>query len=176
MKHKHRAFNGRYMSISKVVELALGATIILAVGAWHVVDANNALEANLESMRGNVFELQVRAGELEIQAAQSNLAVVHEVIVQDKNAEALASLDEYERALIQKESSFRTTAKNPKSSAFGLFQLLDYNRVKYARIAGVENPDTTEAYEQIAMGRAYIAHRYDNAKIAYFFHVQNSWY
>ena len=70
MKHKHRAYNGRYMSLTRISEYAIGCVVILWVVSLHVVDANNALESNVESLRGNVFELQVRAGELEIQAAK----------------------------------------------------------------------------------------------------------
>lgn len=74
-----------------------------------------------------------------------------------------------------KESSGRTTAKNPKSSAFGLGQFIKSNRIKYAKKIGVK-PDTTDPVEQIAMMRLYIEKRYGSAQEALKFHERNSYY
>ena len=74
-----------------------------------------------------------------------------------------------------KESSGRTTAKNPTSTAFGLGQFLKSNRIKYANLIGVK-PDTTDPVEQIVMMRLYIENRYNNANSALSFHKINGWY
>lgn len=173
----------KFASVQKKIEQAVGVVIIFAVILIHVKDSNEAYSAILEAHRVNEWTDHVRAGELEVQAAKraqlskkEAMAKLEALNIRKKNEDALASLNEYERALIQKESSFRTTAKNPNSTAFGLFQMIHSNRVKYAKLAGVDNPDTTEAWEQIAMGRMYIEHRYDNAKIALAFWNINRWY
>jgi hypothetical protein len=80
-----------------------------------------------------------------------------------------------EKQIIQKESSFRTTAKNPKSSAFGLGQLIKSNRVKYAQKIGT-HPDTTDEHDQILMFRHYTKDRYGTAERAWEFWKQNNWY
>lgn len=80
------------------------------------------------------------------------------------------------RWLIQKESSGKTTAKNPKSSAFGLGQLIKANRKAYAQRLGIKNPDTTDYDEQLAMMKAYIKERYGDAVRAKQFWERNQWY
>lgn len=64
------------------------------------------------------------------------------------------------RELIMRESSGKVTADNPKSSAFGLGQLIKSNRILYAGKLGISNPDTTDPQEQLAMMMAYIKDRY----------------
>lgn len=78
--------------------------------------------------------------------------------------------------LIQKESSGRTSAKNPKSTAFGLGQLLIANRKAYAKKLGIKDPNTTDYNEQLAMMKAYIADRYGSSKAARQFWEKNRWY
>lgn len=80
-----------------------------------------------------------------------------------------------EKIIIFKESSYRTTAKNPKSTAFGLGQLLKVNRIAYAGELGF-NPDTTDEHEQILMFKAYVKKRYGTANKALEFHNLNGWY
>ncbi len=84
-------------------------------------------------------------------------------------------MSEAEIAIIQKESSFRTEAKNPKSTAFGLWQGLAGIRAKYSKKVGVD-PNTTDAAEQIAMFRVYVAERYGTAEKAWEFWQKNGWY
>lgn len=62
-----------------------------------------------------------------------------------------------------KESAWDHTADNPKSTAFGIPQLL--------KLA----PDTP-APEQIARGLAYIKHRYDKPSIAWAHWRKHGWY
>lgn len=78
--------------------------------------------------------------------------------------------------LIAKESSGRTTAKNPTSSAFGLGQLLTANRVAYAKKLGISNPNTTDYNEQLRMMKSYIQDRYGSAEAAQAFHKKKGWY
>jgi len=80
-----------------------------------------------------------------------------------------------EQFLIGHESSGRTTAQNPTSSAFGLGQLIRSNRVKYGAELGV-SPDTTNGAEQLAMMRRYIEDRYGTAEAAAQFWRQHGWY
>lgn len=77
--------------------------------------------------------------------------------------------------LIGKESSGRTDADNPTSTAFGLGQLLEDNREKYAAKIGV-SPDTKNRQAQLTMMRMYIQDRYGNARKAKRFHQQHGWY
>ena len=70
------------------------------------------------------------------------------------------------RALLKlwgKESAWDHTADNPKSSAFGIPQLLKMK-------------PTTPAPEQIARGLAYIKHRYDKPSIAWAHWRKHKWY
>jgi len=62
-----------------------------------------------------------------------------------------------------KESAWDHTADNPKSSAFGIPQLLGMKA-------------TTPAPEQIARGLAYIKHRYDKPSIAWAHWRKHKWY
>ena len=62
-----------------------------------------------------------------------------------------------------KESAWDHTADNPKSSAFGIPQLL-----------GME--PTTPAPEQIARGLAYIQHRYGKPSVAWAHWRKHGWY
>ncbi len=78
--------------------------------------------------------------------------------------------------LIQKESGGRTTAKNPRSSAFGLGQLLKGNRQRYAAKLGIQNPDTTDYNEQLRMMQQYITDRYGSPEKAQEFHRRKGWY
>lgn len=78
--------------------------------------------------------------------------------------------------LIRKESSGKTTAQNPKSSAFGLGQLTIGNRTKYAAKLGFEDPGTTDYNQQVAMMKEYIKDRYGSAEKARQFHQANGWY
>jgi len=62
-----------------------------------------------------------------------------------------------------KESAWDHTADNPKSSAFGIPQLLNMK-------------PTTPAPEQIARGLAYIKHRYDKPSVAWAHWRKHNWY
>jgi hypothetical protein len=91
-------------------------------------------------------------------------------------------LDKFEKNIIRVESGGSVFANNPTSSAFGLGQLLEANRVAYARRlgynAGVERGDTgtTNRDAQIAMMRAYIHDRYGTSKKAWDFWQGHNWY
>jgi hypothetical protein len=70
------------------------------------------------------------------------------------------------RALVKlwgKESAWDHTADNPKSSAFGIPQLLGL-------------APTTPAPEQIARGLAYIHHRYGKPSVAWAHWRKHGWY
>lgn len=85
------------------------------------------------------------------------------------------SLSPAEAWIIQRESGFNPTAKNPKSTAFGIWQGLASTRRAYASRYGFD-PDTTNPYEQLQMFRAYIKDRYGTAENAKAFWERNHWY
>lgn len=77
--------------------------------------------------------------------------------------------------IIAKESDGIPTADNPKSTAFGIGQLLEDNRATYAGRFGFD-PNTTDPWQQIQMMDAYVADRYGSYAAARQFHEQNGWY
>lgn len=88
-----------------------------------------------------------------------------------------SSLTPAERTLLQHESGLNPLAKNPTSSAFGIWQGLTSTRNAYGAKVGV-NPNTTNPVEQLAMFRRYIQDRYGNADKAWQFWQSNNphWY
>jgi hypothetical protein len=72
--------------------------------------------------------------------------------------------------LIQAESSWRPTAQNPKSTAFGLGQFLNstWGIVGYTKS---EDPEI-----QIMATIEYVSKRYGDPKDAWKFHLKNRWY
>lgn len=78
--------------------------------------------------------------------------------------------------LVKRESGGRTNAKNPKSSAFGLGQLIRGNRIHIAKQLGIANPDTTDYAEQRRMMDYYVKGRYGSYKNAVKFWQQHHWY
>jgi SLT domain-containing protein len=74
--------------------------------------------------------------------------------------------------LVARESSFDPTAKNPKSTAAGLFQFLDGTRADY----GGSKVDWSDPYQQTLAGLKYIKARYSNPVKALQFWDENQWY
>lgn len=74
--------------------------------------------------------------------------------------------------LVARESSFNPSAKNPKSSAAGLFQFLDGTRKKY----GGSKVDWDDPYQQALAGLKYIKDRYKTPEKALQFWDKNKWY
>lgn len=73
-----------------------------------------------------------------------------------------ADISEAEDWIIQHESGWIPTAKNPSSSAFGLGQLLKENRVKYLG----DKADSTDCDDQIRAFRGYVKDAYGTAERA----------
>ncbi|WP_409179809.1 DUF4157 domain-containing protein [Amycolatopsis sp. VS8301801F10] len=71
-------------------------------------------------------------------------------------------ITEAEDWIIEAESGWRPTAKNPASTAFGLGQLLRAARVKYLK----DKADSTDCDDQIRAFRAYVRDVYGTAEIA----------
>jgi hypothetical protein len=65
--------------------------------------------------------------------------------------------------LVWRESKWKIDADNPKSSAFGLFQML-------------KTPEDTEIEEQTKRGLRYIEHRYKEPCSALRHHDRRNWY
>lgn len=72
--------------------------------------------------------------------------------------------------VIRRESSFRPTAQNPTSTAYGLFQFLDQTW------ATVSCTKTSDAYRQSVCGLRYIQRRYRTPERAWAFWQANHWY
>jgi len=71
-----------------------------------------------------------------------------------------AGLSYAEQQLLMHESGCRTTADNPTSTAFGIWQGLLETRIHYGAVVGV-SPYTTDFAEQYKMFRAYLCARYN---------------
>jgi hypothetical protein len=75
--------------------------------------------------------------------------------------------------LIQKESSWDPTARNPTSGAFGLQQFLGHENDIYGQLGGY----STDPMKQLAAGFQYIRDRYHGSPAAALaFHDANNWY
>ncbi|WP_052770004.1 transglycosylase SLT domain-containing protein [Paenibacillus sp. IHB B 3415] len=74
--------------------------------------------------------------------------------------------------LVARESSFNPNAKNPKSTAAGLFQFLDGTRKNY----GGSSVDWSDPYQQAIAGLKYIKDRYGTPEDALKFWDENNWY
>lgn len=74
--------------------------------------------------------------------------------------------------LVARESSFNHKAKNPKSSARGLFQFLDSTRKNY----GGSNVNWNDPYQQSVAGIQYVIDRYGSPEKALAFWDKNHWY
>lgn len=74
------------------------------------------------------------------------------------------------RQLVMKESGFRHTAQNPKSTAYGMFQFLNSTWKPY----GCEK--TSDPITQTECGIAYIKARYGTPTKALQFHRNHNWY
>jgi SLT domain-containing protein len=74
--------------------------------------------------------------------------------------------------LVARESSFNPNAKNPKSSAHGLFQFLDSTRKDY----GGNAIDWYDPYQQTLAGMKYIKDRYGTPEKALAFWDEHLWY
>ena len=85
------------------------------------------------------------------------------------------ALDPDEAWIIKRESGGRPSAKNPKSSAFGLGQLIRSNREFYAKKYGW-SPDTTDYNQQLQLFRDYVQNRYGSAADARRFWEKNGYY
>jgi len=77
--------------------------------------------------------------------------------------------------IIRVESGGRTTAKNPHSSAYGLFQLTIGNRSTLAHLCA-SNANTEDYDKQVCMGKLYIYQRYGTPEKAWAFWQSHGWY
>ena len=69
-----------------------------------------------------------------------------------------------------RESGWRSTAQNARSTAYGLFQFLD------STWAGTGYQKSADPIIQIKAGLVYIENRYDTPCKAYEFQIRNNWY
>lgn len=73
--------------------------------------------------------------------------------------------------IVQRESNWIVSAKNPSSSARGLMQTLIGTERAYGCVERSEIPE-----EQIDCGITYITERYGDPYTAYQFWLENHWY
>lgn len=76
--------------------------------------------------------------------------------------------------LVARESSYNPNAKNPKSSAQGLFQFLDATRANEAYNQGVT--DWSDPLQQTLAGLRYIVSKYGTPADALRFWDENNYY
>jgi len=84
-------------------------------------------------------------------------------------------LTESDLELLRSESGLRTDAKNPESTAFGIWQGLENTRRVYARKRQI-NPGTLSDREQVIMYLDYVRERYGTSQNALRFKKANGWY
>lgn len=77
---------------------------------------------------------------------------------------------EYIDELIKRESGWNNLAQNPKSTAFGLFQMLN------STWKTVDCVKTSDPYIQIDCGINYVHDKYETPKQAINFHNRNGYY
>ena len=95
--------------------------------------------------------------------------------IERKNV-AWGKLSDAEYELLQRESGLNCLADNAHSTAFGAGQMIQSQRIRYAKKLGIKNPDTTDCMEQLAMFRAYYGDRYGSDVAALNFHLANRYY
>jgi hypothetical protein len=78
--------------------------------------------------------------------------------------------------IIRAESGGNVRANNPRSTAFGLGQLLYENRVAYIGTSERRDTGTTNKCMQLRAFRAYVRDRYGNIGNALAFWKRNRWY
>lgn len=177
---KSRDKKGRYASEWRKAEIAFGVAIILGVFTLHLNYANAEAESRVDQVRKEFIAAQAQMDNLQEDVVKNSYELQdpekwEKLLENQEDREALDSLTSAEKQIIQKESSFRVSAKNPKSTAFGLWQGLESTRIKYGAKVGV-HPNTVRPSEQIKMFRAYVADRYGNAETALEFHKLNGYY
>ncbi|WP_081965894.1 transglycosylase SLT domain-containing protein [Paenibacillus sp. FSL H7-0357] len=74
--------------------------------------------------------------------------------------------------LVARESSFNPNAKNPKSTAAGLYQFLNGTRKNY----GGNSVDWSDPNQQASKGLQYVIDRYGDPYKALQFWDKNKWY
>uniref|UniRef100_UPI00406CEE28 lytic transglycosylase domain-containing protein n=1 Tax=Paenibacillus sp. FSL L8-0436 TaxID=2954686 RepID=UPI00406CEE28 len=74
--------------------------------------------------------------------------------------------------LVARESSFNPNAKNPKSTAAGLYQFLNGTRKNY----GGNSVDWSDPNQQARKGLQYVIDRYGDPYKALQFWDKNKWY
>lgn len=74
--------------------------------------------------------------------------------------------------LVARESSFNSAAKNPSSSAAGLFQFLDSTRKNY----GGNKVNWNDPYQQALAGIQYVVDRYGTPEDALKHWDEKKWY
>lgn len=95
--------------------------------------------------------------------------------VRRRTKPSMGGLNSAETRLVRRESGGRTSAKNPRSSAFGIGQLTTANRVQHGRRCRV-HPNTRSRAGQLCMMRSYIRSRYGSADRALAHHLRRGWY
>lgn len=199
---KNRNKRGKYTSLNRKVERVIGMALILMTFHWSYTGAINAETEELIQLAEQSSELRtdLRTLKADTEHKEHNISdeaynrlretgtfetiesphneektVTSEPVTPQGTLLTIDDLSKAEKEIIRRESSFRTHAKNPNSTAFGLWQGLIANRIKYADKFGFD-PHTVNEHEQLTMFRAYVKDRYQTAEKALEFHNQKGYY
>jgi septal ring factor EnvC (AmiA/AmiB activator) len=127
------------------------------------VQAKDALDAEIRALEGEAGVLRVT-----LQQRQQRQAGQ----VRGGGKCDLSGTSDAEYFIIMKESGGDPTADNPRSTAFGLGQLLLDGRVHYLG----DNADTIDCGLQLQAFRGYVRDRYGTAENARAFWLSHGWY
>jgi hypothetical protein len=194
MKKQYRGTKGKYAKFENKAAVIIIFVVALFVFSVSYSQAIDKEEANLFELRYNMLQMIERFQQAEEEGARLQLEALESArtlqieqkvqrdLEEKKQAEkrfkeenSINSLTPAEREIIRRESSFRVNAKNPNSTAFGLWQGLKATRVKYASKFNF-HPDTVSEHEQIIMFRDYVKDRYQTAEKALEHHNLKNWY
>ena len=146
---------------------------------WHIepVDARSKPNDKAQLVRENTDPTKISSKGSAVTGAYEGAPTSIPVPKQVTNSvtSIIDNLDPDVAWIIQRESGFKPTADNPKSTAFGLGQLIKQNRNSYAKKLGF-HPDTIDPNQQLAMMLMYIKDRYGTAAKARRFKEANGWY
>lgn len=178
MKPYRSKKTGQYKSTLKLTWMVAVVIIVLLVLLGYLQRSNNALEANLERIRKDYVETTIHLDALFEDTVARSRGIDNQEAWEkqmDKNAYSISSLTPAEREILRRESNFRVDAKNPHSTARGMWQCIEVICQKYYGILGI-NPHTKVEHEQIKAFRLYVKSRYQTAENALAFHESNGWY
>jgi TP901 family phage tail tape measure protein len=139
------------------IAVAMGKKLISGPVDFLKDKASQLVEGAADSVGSALGGVKIEAARAQVRAAAASLG--HPGWAFGGQWDAL-------NKLIMKESSWNTAAKNPTSSAAGLFQ----------KMTSIHGPVESTAFGQARWGLKYIADRYGDPAKAWAFHQGHGWY